>query len=67
MIEDAFLEEVRRTADIVRYVSEHVQLRKVGGSYKGLCPFHNEKTPSFNVSADRGRVHSVGCGGGGGV
>jgi DNA primase len=67
MIEDAFLEEVRRTADIVRYVSEHVQLRKVGGSYKGLCPFHNEKTPSFNVSADRGRFHCFGCGEGGDV
>jgi len=64
---DAFLEEVRRTADIVRYVSDHVQLRKVGGSWKGLCPFHNEKTPSFNVSADRGRFHCFGCGEGGDV
>ncbi len=64
---DAFLEEVRRTADIVRFVSDHVQLRKVGGSWKGLCPFHNEKTPSFNVSADRGRFHCFGCGEGGDV
>jgi DNA primase len=64
---DAFLEEVRRTADIVRYVSDYVQLRKVGGSWKGLCPFHNEKTPSFNVSADRGRFHCFGCGEGGDV
>ena len=67
MMNDAFLEEVRRTADIVRYVSDHVQLRKVGGSWKGLCPFHNEKTPSFNVSADRGRFHCFGCGEGGDV
>ena len=58
---------MRRTADIVRYVSDHVQLRKVGGSWKGLCPFHNEKTPSFNVSADRGRFHCFGCGEGGDV
>ena len=67
MMNDAFLEEVRRTADIVRFVSDHVQLRKVGGSWKGLCPFHNEKTPSFNVSADRGRFHCFGCGEGGDV
>ena len=67
MTDDAFLEEVRRTADIVRFVSDHVQLRKVGGSWKGLCPFHNEKTPSFNVSADRGRFHCFGCGEGGDV
>ena len=67
MMNDAFLEEVRRTADIVRYVSDHVQLRKVGGSWKGLCPFHNEKTPSFNVSSDRQRFHCFGCGEGGDV
>jgi DNA primase len=64
---DSFVDEVRRTADIVRYVSEHVQLRKMGSSYKGLCPFHQEKTPSFNVNPDRGAFHCFGCGVGGDV
>ena len=64
---DAFVEEVRRTADIARYVSEHVQLRKMGASWKGLCPFHQEKTPSFNVNPERGIFHCFGCGAGGDV
>jgi DNA primase len=64
---DSFVDEVRRTADIVRYVSEHVQLKKMGSSYKGLCPFHQEKTPSFNVNPDRGAFHCFGCGVGGDV
>jgi len=64
---DSFVDEVRRTADIVRYVSEHVQLKKMGTSYKGLCPFHQEKTPSFNVNPDRGAFHCFGCGVGGDV
>jgi DNA primase len=64
---DSFVAEVRRTADIVRYVSEHVQLKKMGTSYKGLCPFHQEKTPSFNVNPDRGAFHCFGCGVGGDV
>jgi len=64
---DAFVEGVRRTADIARYVSEHVQLKKMGTSYKGLCPFHQEKTPSFNVNPDRGAFHCFGCGVGGDV
>ena len=49
---DSFVEEVRRTADIVRVISEHVALKKMGTSWKGLCPFHNEKTPSFNVRSE---------------
>jgi DNA primase len=64
---DSFVEEVRRTADIARYISEHVQLKKMGASYKGLCPFHQEKTPSFNVNPDRGAFHCFGCGVGGDV
>ena len=64
---DSFVDEVRRTADIVRFVSEHVQLKKMGTSYKGLCPFHQEKTPSFNVNNDRGAFHCFGCGVGGDV
>ena len=49
---DSFVDEVRRTADIVRVISEHMTLRKMGNSWKGLCPFHQEKTPSFHVRAD---------------
>src|SRR5439155_24763163 len=64
---DSFVEEVRRTADIVRYISEHVSLRKMGTSWKGLCPFHQEKSPSFNVRADPPVFHCFGCGEGGDV
>jgi DNA primase len=64
---DSFVEEVRRTADIVRVVSEHVALKKVGSSWKGLCPFHNEKTPSFNVRSEPAIFHCFGCGVGGDV
>jgi DNA primase len=64
---DSFVEEVRRTADIVRYISEHVSLRKMGTSWKGLCPFHQEKTPSFNVRSEPPLFHCFGCGEGGDV
>jgi DNA primase len=64
---DDFLEEVRRSADIVRYISEHVALRKMGTSWKGLCPFHQEKTPSFNVRQEPAVFHCFGCGEGGDV
>jgi DNA primase len=64
---DSFVEEVRRTADIVRYISEHVSLRKMGTSWKGLCPFHQEKTPSFNVRQEPPLFHCFGCGEGGDV
>ncbi len=64
---DSFVEEVRRTADIVRYISEHVALRKAGASWKGLCPFHNEKTPSFTVRQEPPVFHCFGCGQGGDV
>ncbi len=64
---DSFVEEVRHTADIVRLISEHVSLRKMGTSWKGLCPFHQEKTPSFNVRAEPALFHCFGCGEGGDV
>ncbi len=64
---DSFVEEVRRTADIVRVISEHVQLRKMGTSWKGRCPFHQEKTPSFNVRQEPAVFHCFGCGVGGDV
>jgi DNA primase len=67
MLPDSFVEEVRRTADIVRYISEHVALRKAGTSWKGLCPFHGEKTPSFNVRSEPAVFHCFGCGVGGDV
>jgi DNA primase len=64
---DSFVEDVRRVADIVRVISEHVALRKMGTSWKGLCPFHQEKTPSFNVRQEPAVFHCFGCGEGGDV
>jgi DNA primase len=64
---DGFVEEVRRLADIVRLISDHVSLRRSGASWKGLCPFHQEKTPSFNVRAEPAVFHCFGCGEGGDV
>jgi DNA primase len=58
-----FKETVRQQADIVRIVGDYVQLRKAGAqNYIGLCPFHNEKTPSFSVHATRQFFHCFGCG-----
>src|ERR687891_1627438 len=62
-----FIDEVRSAADIVTVISDYVSLRKAGATYKGLCPFHGEKTPSFNVNRDRGFFHCFGCGVGGDV
>jgi DNA primase len=64
---DSFIDDVRRTADIVRVIQDHVGLRKMGTSWKGLCPFHKEKSPSFNVRADPPVFHCFGCGEGGDV
>lgn len=63
----SFIDEVRAAADIVTVISDSVSLRKAGATYKGLCPFHGEKTPSFNVNRDRGFFHCFGCGVGGDV
>ncbi|MCU0255300.1 MAG: DNA primase [Vicinamibacterales bacterium] len=63
----SFIEEVRMQADIVAVVSDTVPLRRTGATYKGLCPFHGEKTPSFHVNRDRGFFHCFGCGVGGDV
>lgn len=62
-----FIDEVRNAADIVTVISDYVSLKKAGNAYRGLCPFHNEKTPSFNVHRDRGFFHCFGCGVGGDV
>ena len=63
----SFIDEVRSAADIVTVISDTVSLRKAGNAYKGLCPFHGEKTPSFNVMRERGFFHCFGCGVGGDV
>lgn len=65
MIDKATVERIKETANIVDVVSEFVTLRKSGINYKGLCPFHDEKTPSFIVSPTRGTCHCFGCGRGG--
>ena len=56
------IQNVRDRADIVDLVGRHVSLKKAGRTFKGLCPFHNEKSPSFIVSPDRGTYHCFGCG-----
>lgn len=61
------IEEVRSRADIVEIVGAHVRLRRTGRNFTGLCPFHQEKTPSFSVNAERGFFHCFGCGAGGTV
>lgn len=61
------IEEIRGRADIVAVISEHVRLRKAGRNYVGLCPFHQEKTPSFNVDPDKQFYYCFGCGAGGDV
>lgn len=65
MIDRATVEKIMEAANIVDVVSEFVTLRKSGANYKGLCPFHEEKTPSFHVSPARGICHCFGCGKGG--
>ncbi len=62
---DDKIEEVRSRADIVEIIGSHVRLRRAGRNFVGLCPFHNEKTPSFSVNAERGFFHCFGCGAGG--
>lgn len=61
------IEEVRSRNDIVGVISEYVKLQRKGSSYFGLCPFHNEKSPSFSVSPDKQMYYCFGCGAGGNV
>ncbi len=64
---DELIEEVRSKNDIVDVISGYVKLQKRGSSYVGLCPFHNEKTPSFSVDRQKQMYHCFGCGAGGTV
>ena len=64
-INDETIEKVRDLADIVKVVSDYVPLKKAGANYVGLCPFHNEKTPSMTVSESKQFFHCFGCGEGG--
>jgi DNA primase len=63
----SFVDDVRVQSDIVQVIQAHVPLRRAGASYKGLCPFHTEKTPSFHVNRDKGMFYCFGCGSGGDV
>ena len=67
MIPHEYVQEVVRRNDIADVVGQYVQLRRRGRTCTGLCPFHNEKTPSFSVSPDKQIYHCFGCGKGGGV
>jgi DNA primase len=62
VIPASFIQELTARTDIVQVVGRHVELRKAGINYKGLCPFHGEKTPSFIVSPSRQTYHCFGCG-----
>ncbi|MDD2604937.1 MAG: CHC2 zinc finger domain-containing protein, partial [Desulfobacteraceae bacterium] len=67
LIPESIIEDVRRAADIVEVISEVVVLKPAGRNLVGLCPFHNEKTPSFTVSPEKQIFHCFGCGQGGNV
>ena len=63
----SFIDDLKSHADIVQVVQERVPLKRSGSAWKGLCPFHGEKTPSFQVNGDKGFFHCFGCGVGGDV
>jgi DNA primase len=67
LIPQQFIDDLKLQANIVQIVQEYVPLRRAGTTFKGLCPFHSEKTPSFHVNPDRGFFHCFGCGAGGDV
>jgi DNA primase len=62
-----FIEDLKQHADIVVVIQDYLSLKKTGATYKGLCPFHGERTPSFHVNRDKGFFHCFGCGVGGDI
>ena len=66
-IPNAFIQELVARADVVDIVGRHVQLKKGGANFMGLCPFHGEKSPSFSVSPSKQFYHCFGCGKNGNV
>ena len=62
MAEENNVDKVRRMTDIVELIEEYFPLRRAGVNYKALCPFHQEKTPSFVISPDKQIFHCFGCG-----
>ncbi|HEX9136796.1 MAG TPA: CHC2 zinc finger domain-containing protein, partial [Nitrospirota bacterium] len=67
LISDDIINQIRDRTDIVEIVGQHVSLTRAGQNLKGLCPFHQEKSPSFTVSPSRQIFHCFGCGAGGNV
>lgn len=67
LIPQEMIESIRNETNIVDVIGQYVQLKKSGKNYLGLCPFHNEKTPSFSVAEDKQLFHCFGCGKGGNV
>ncbi len=63
----SFIDDLKLQANIVQIIQEYVSLKRVGRTYKGLCPFHGEKTPSFHVDPEKGFFHCFGCNVGGDV
>src|SRR5213595_1827901 len=66
-VPDSTVDEIKRRLDVVDVISQTVQLKRSGRSYKGLCPFHGERTPSFYVFSETGTWKCFGCGEGGDV
>ncbi len=67
MNSDRTIDEIKTKIDIVDLISEHVDLKRAGQNFKGLCPFHAEKTPSFMVNPSKQICHCFGCGKGGDI
>lgn len=64
---EELIDEIKNSNDIVDVISQYISLKRSGRNYFGLCPFHNEKSPSFSVSPDKQIFHCFGCGVGGNV
>ena len=64
-IPEQLIEDIKAANDIVDVISERIRTKKAGRNYKAVCPFHDEKTPSFNINPERQIYHCFGCGAGG--